>query len=91
MPKNLLYIALLGITLFSNYGCVATLLVGGGAGAGTVAYLKGELKSYRRSIDWQCLAGSTQSHERFGIYRDKRGKKQPFGKTDCAWVRRYKD
>ena len=45
MPKNLLYIALLGITLFSNYGCVAALLVGGGAGAGTVAYLKGELKS----------------------------------------------
>ncbi|KXK25542.1 MAG: hypothetical protein UZ01_03346 [Candidatus Brocadia sinica] len=45
MPKNLLYIALLGITLFSNSGCVAALLIGGGAGAGTVAYLKGELKS----------------------------------------------
>lgn len=44
-PKNLLHTALLGIALFSNCGCVAALLVGGGAGAGTVAYLKGELKS----------------------------------------------
>lgn len=43
MPKNLLYGSLLGIALFSNCGCVAALLVGGGAG--TVAYLKGELKS----------------------------------------------
>ncbi|MFN3532046.1 MAG: DUF3568 family protein [Candidatus Brocadia sp.] len=45
MPKNLLYGMLLGIILLSNCGCVAALLVGGGAGAGTVAYLKGELKS----------------------------------------------
>ncbi|MEP9411642.1 MAG: DUF3568 family protein [Candidatus Brocadia sp.] len=45
MPKNLLYGILLGIILLSNCGCVAALLVGGGAGAGTVAYLKGELKS----------------------------------------------
>jgi len=45
MPKNLLYVTLLGIILISTSGCVAALLVGGGAGAGTVAYLKGELKS----------------------------------------------
>ena len=45
MPKNLLYGMLLGIILLFNCGCVAALLVGGGAGAGTVAYLKGELKS----------------------------------------------
>ncbi len=45
MPRHLLYGSLLGIALFSNCGCVAALLVGGGAGAGTVAYLKGELKS----------------------------------------------
>lgn len=45
MPKNLLYGSLLGIILISTSGCVAALLVGGGAGAGTVAYLKGELKS----------------------------------------------
>lgn len=45
MPKNFLYGISLGIILLSNCGCVAALLVGGGAGAGTVAYLKGELKS----------------------------------------------
>jgi hypothetical protein len=45
MPRNLLYGLLFGIALFSNCGCVAALLVGAGAGAGTVAYLKGELKS----------------------------------------------
>ncbi len=45
MAKNLLYGMLLGIVLLSHCGCIAALLVGGGAGAGTVAYLKGELKS----------------------------------------------
>ena len=55
MPKNSLSIMLLGILLFSSCGCVA-LLVGGGVGAGTVAYLRGELKSTEEaSIDttWQ--------------------------------------
>ena len=55
MPKNSLSIMLLGILLFSSCGC-AVLLVGGGVGAGTVAYLKGELKSTEEaSIDktWQ--------------------------------------
>ena len=55
MPKNSLSIMLLGILLFSSCGC-AGLLVGGGAGAGTVAYLRGELKSTEEaSIDktWQ--------------------------------------
>lgn len=45
MSKTLLCSAFLGIVLLSSCGCVAALLVGGGAGAGTVAYLKGELKS----------------------------------------------
>lgn len=45
MSKKLLRSILLGLILTSNGGCVAALLVGGGAGAGTVAYLKGELKS----------------------------------------------
>src|SRR5574341_485332 len=55
MPKNSLRIMLLGILLFLSCGCVA-LLVGGGVGAGTVAYLRGELKSTEEaSIDktWQ--------------------------------------
>ncbi|UJS18033.1 MAG: DUF3568 domain-containing protein [Candidatus Jettenia sp.] len=42
--KNLLLIILLGIIVSSSSGCVA-LLVGGGAGAGTIAYLKGDLRS----------------------------------------------
>ena len=52
MPKDLLSIMLIGLVFLSNCGCVAALLVGGGAGAGTVAYLKGELKSTEEaSID----------------------------------------
>lgn len=42
--KNLLLIILLGIIVSSSSGCAA-LLVGGGAGAGTIAYLKGDLRS----------------------------------------------
>lgn len=44
MQKKLSLGILLGAILLSNSGCVA-FLIGGGAGAGTVAYLKGELKS----------------------------------------------
>ncbi len=44
MRKKLSLGILLGVILLFNSGCVA-LLIGGGAGAGTVAYLKGELKS----------------------------------------------
>lgn len=47
LPKNLLFIILLGIILLASSGCAAVALVGvgGGAGAGTIAYLRGELKS----------------------------------------------
>jgi hypothetical protein len=44
MQKKLSLGILLWVILLSNSGCVA-FLIGGGAGAGTVAYLKGELKS----------------------------------------------
>ncbi len=44
MQKKLPLGILLGAILLCNGGCAA-LLLGGGAGAGTVAYLKGELKS----------------------------------------------
>ncbi|HHT9124916.1 MAG TPA: DUF3568 family protein [Candidatus Brocadiia bacterium] len=44
MTKNFTFITLLGI-LFSTGGCAGALLVGGGAGAGTAAYIMGELKS----------------------------------------------
>ncbi|MDN3513027.1 MAG: DUF3568 domain-containing protein [Candidatus Brocadia sp.] len=56
LPKKLLQGILSGITLLSSCGCVTALLVGGGAGAGTIAYLKGELKSTENApIDsvWQ--------------------------------------
>ncbi|MGQ3684288.1 MAG: DUF3568 family protein [Candidatus Loosdrechtia sp.] len=57
MAEKPLRIVLLGIILSSVCGCVAVpLIVGGGAGAGTVAYLKGELKSLEEaSLDktWQ--------------------------------------
>lgn len=55
IQKIFLYVLLLGIPLLVGSGCAA-LLIGGGAGAGTVAYLKGELKSTEEaSIDktWQ--------------------------------------
>ncbi len=46
LPKSLLFIMLLGIILSFGSGCAAVALVaGGGAGAGTIAYLRGELKS----------------------------------------------
>ena len=47
LPKNLLFIILLGIILLASGGCAAVALVGvgGGAGAGTIAYLRGELES----------------------------------------------
>lgn len=44
MTKNLMLVAMLGIALLISSGCAA-VLVGGGAGAGTVTYLKGELKT----------------------------------------------
>lgn len=44
MVRKLLFIILLGIILLSSYGCAA-FLVFMGATAGTVAYIKGELKS----------------------------------------------
>lgn len=58
MRKNFLYMLLLGIILLSGSGCAALLLgVGGGAGAGTVAYIRGELKSTEESsIDEVWLA-----------------------------------
>lgn len=55
IQKIFLHVLLLGIPLLVSSGCAA-LLIGGGAGAGTVAYLKGELKSTEEaSIDktWQ--------------------------------------
>ncbi len=65
MAKNSLSIMLLGILLFSSSGCVA-LLVGGGAGAGTVAYIKGELKSTEEaSIDrtWEAAQEAVKDLE----------------------------
>lgn len=57
IQKIFLYVLLLGIPLLAGSGCAALLIGGGvGAGAGTVAYLKGELKSTEEaSIDktWQ--------------------------------------
>ncbi|MBI2469826.1 MAG: DUF3568 family protein [Planctomycetes bacterium] len=55
IQKIFLHVLLFGIPLLVSSGCAA-LLIGGGAGAGTVAYLKGELKSTEEtSIDktWQ--------------------------------------
>ena len=45
--KQLLPTLLLGLTLIFNCGCGAAILLGAGAagGGGTIAYLKGELKS----------------------------------------------
>ncbi len=55
--KHLLYNLLLVTALLSNCGCVAALLIGGGAGAGTVAYLKGELTAtVEAPIDRACQA-----------------------------------
>ncbi len=65
MAKNSLSIMLLGILLFSSSGCVA-LLVGGGAGAGTVAYINGELKSTEEaSIDrtWEAAQEAVKDLE----------------------------
>lgn len=65
MAKNSLSIMLLGILLFSSCGCVG-LLVGGGAGAGTVAYIKGELKSTEEaSIDrtWEAAQEAVKDLE----------------------------
>ena len=42
--KSLLLISLLGASLLVNNGCPA-LFIGGAAGAGTIAYVGGELKS----------------------------------------------
>ena len=42
--KQLLLTLILGLSLLLNNGCMA-LLIGGAAGAGTVAYVAGELKS----------------------------------------------
>jgi hypothetical protein len=42
--KHLLLVSMLGLSLILSYGCAA-LLIGGAAGAGTVAYVGGELKS----------------------------------------------
>ncbi|HHT9136139.1 MAG TPA: DUF3568 family protein [Candidatus Wunengus sp. YC60] len=57
IQKIFLHVLLLGIPLLVSSGCAALLIGGGaGAGAGTVAYLKGELKSTEEaSIDktWQ--------------------------------------
>jgi hypothetical protein len=44
MQNNFKFTALLGVLLLINSGCAA-VLVGSGAGAGTVAYVMGELKS----------------------------------------------
>lgn len=44
MLKKLSVRIFLGVILLFNSGCVA-FLIGGGAGAGTAAYLKGELES----------------------------------------------
>lgn len=66
MPKDLLSIMLIGLVFLSNCGCVAALLVGGGAGAGTVAYLKGELKSTEEaSIDrtWEAAQKAMEDLE----------------------------
>ncbi|MBU6391432.1 MAG: DUF3568 family protein [Planctomycetota bacterium] len=65
MAKNSLSIMLLGILLFLSCGC-AGLLVGGGAGAGTVAYIKGELKSTEEaSIDrtWEAAQEAVKDLE----------------------------
>ena len=45
--KQLLPTLLLGLSLLVNIGCPAAVLIGGGAaaGGGTLAYVKGELKS----------------------------------------------
>ena len=64
--KNLLYSALLGVALLTNCGCIAALLVGGGAGAGTVAYIKGELKSTEEApLDktWQAALTAVEDLE----------------------------
>lgn len=42
--KRLLLLTVLGLSLLLGYGCAA-LVIGGAAGAGTVAYVGGELKA----------------------------------------------
>lgn len=67
MPKNLLLIMLLGINLLFSSGCAAVALVaGGGAGAGAVAYVRGELKSTEEApIDktWQAVQKAIEELE----------------------------
>lgn len=75
MPNNLLHIILFGIILLSSSGCaVVALLAGGGAGAGTIAYISGELKSTEEaSIDstWQATEKAIQELEFFATSKQK--------------------
>lgn len=68
MPKNFLLTTVLGIILLFSSGCAGVLLLGGGAGAGagTIAYLRGELKSTEEaSIDrtWQAAQKAIEELE----------------------------
>ncbi len=73
MSKNLLLILSLGVILLSGSGC-ATLVVGGGAGAGTAAYIMGELKSMEEaSIEktWQAAQKAVEDLEFFVTTQQK--------------------
>ena len=68
MPKNFLHTTALVIILLFSSGCAGVLWLGGGAGAGagTIAYLKGELKSTEEaSIDrtWQAAQKAIEELE----------------------------
>lgn len=65
MQKNLKYIILLGTFLLLNNGCAA-VLVGSGAGAGTVAYIMGNLKSIEEASlnkTWQAAQKALEDLE----------------------------
>ncbi len=75
MLKNLLCSTLFGIVVLSNCGCVAALLVGGGAGAGTVAYLRGELKSTEEASIYRVLQATQQAMKdlKFTVTNEEKG------------------
>jgi hypothetical protein len=73
--KQWLFIMMTGMCLFINHGC-ALLLIGGGAaaGAGTVAYIKGELRttqeiSFERA--WNATIGALKELG-FAITQDEK-------------------